>query len=195
MFVANHPFGVVDGIVLCDLALKARGDLRILLNSLLCQDRELAPYFLPIDIEVTKTAVKTNIWSKELAHEYLAQDIPVLIFPSDMVSIADKMGFCSIVDAPWTTFAAKIIREAEATVVPIYFHGRNSRMFHIASHISEPLRTALPVHEALRMFGQTVQLEIGAPMHWPKLGAQGGRADLTTFLYQQVQNLAQLRPD
>lgn len=190
MFVANHPFGVVDGVVLCDLALKARGDLRILLNSLLCQDRELAPYFLPIDFEETKTAVKTNIRSKQLAHEYLAQDIPVLIFPSGMVSTASKMGFGSVVDAPWTTFAAKIIREAEATVVPIYFHGSNSRKFHIASHISEPLRMALLVHEALRMFGQTVRLEIGAPIHWPELAKQGGRADLTNFLYQQVQNLA-----
>ena len=191
MFVANHPFGVVDGIVLCDLALKARGDLRILLNSLLCQDRELAPYFLPIDFEETKTAVKTNIRSKQLANEYLAQDIPVLIFPSGMVSTADKMGFGSVVDAPWTTFAAKIIREAEATVVPIYFHGCNSRKFHIASHISEPLRMALLVHEALRMFGQTMQVEIGAPIHWPELAKQGGRSDLTNFLYQQVQNLAQ----
>ena len=191
MFVANHPFGVVDGVVLCDLALKARGDLRILLNSLLCQDRELAPYFLPIDFEETKTAVKTNIRSKQLAHEFLAQDIPVLIFPSGMVSTADKMGFGSVVDAPWTTFAAKIIREAEATVVPIYFHGSNSRKFHIASHISEPLRMALLVHEALRRFGQTVQVEIGAPIHWPELAKQGGRTDLTNFLYQQVHNLAQ----
>ena len=34
MFVANHPFGVVDGIVLCDMALRVRGDLRIMLHSL-----------------------------------------------------------------------------------------------------------------------------------------------------------------
>ena len=32
MFVANHPFGVVDGIVLCDMALRVRGDLRIMLH-------------------------------------------------------------------------------------------------------------------------------------------------------------------
>ena len=70
MFVANHPFGVVDGIVLCDLALKVRGEIRIMINSLLCQDKDLAPYFLPIDFEPSKKAVTTNIRSKQLALEY-----------------------------------------------------------------------------------------------------------------------------
>ena len=88
MFVANHPFGVVDGIVLCDLALRVRGEIRIMINSLLCQDKDLAPYFLPIDFEPTKKAVATNIRSKQLALEFLSQDIPVLIFPSGMVSTA-----------------------------------------------------------------------------------------------------------
>ena len=189
MFVANHPYGVVDGVALCDLALKARGDFRILLNSLLCQDRQLAPYFLPIDFEETKDAQRTNIRSKQLALQHLSKDIPVLIFPSGMVSTANKFGFGEVVDGQWTTFAAKIIREARATVVPVYFHGCNSRKFHIASHIAEPLRMALLVHEALKKFGDTVRIEIGKPIHWQELEEQGSRAELTRFLYQQVQAL------
>lgn len=189
MFVANHPFGVVDGVVLCDMALKARGDLRIMLHALLCQDKQLAPYFLPIDFLATKVARKTNIRSKQLALEYLSNDIPVLIFPSGMVSTADKMGFGNVQDAPWTTFAAKIIREANATVVPIYFHGRNSRKFHIASHIAEPLRMALLVHEALNKFGHTLEVAIGDPINWESLQEHKGRQQLTTFLYDQVQAL------
>jgi putative hemolysin len=189
MFVANHPFGVVDGVILCDLALKARGDFRILLNSLLCQDRQLAPFFLPIDFEDSRDAVKTNIRSKQLALQYLSQDVPVLIFPSGMVSTARKFGFGSVVDAPWTTFAAKIIREANATVVPIYFHGHNSRKFHLASHIAEPLRMALLVHEALRMFGQQVDVTIGEPIGWSELESLGGRVELTSHLYGRVQAL------
>lgn len=189
MFVANHPFGVVDGVILCDLALKARGDFRILLNSLLCQDRQLAPYFLPIDFEESRVAVKTNIRSKQLALQYLSQDVPVLIFPSGMVSTASKFGFGSVVDAPWTTFAAKIIREAKATVVPIYFHGHNSRKFHLASHIAEPLRMALLVHEALRMFGQQIDVTIGEPIGWNELESFSGRVALTSHLYGRVQAL------
>jgi len=189
MFVANHPFGVVDGLVLCDMALKARGDLRIMLHSLLCQDKQLAPYFLPIDFQDTKEARKTNIRSKQLALSFLSQDIPVLILPSGMVSTASKFGFGAVQDAPWTTFAAKIIREANATVVPIYFHGRNSRKFHVASHIAEPLRMAFLVHEALNKFGHKVSVEIGEPLSWAELEDKGSRQDLTRFLYREVQAL------
>ena len=189
MFVANHPFGVVDGVILCDLALKARGDMRILLNSLLCQDKQLAPYFLPVDFENTREATKTNIRSKQLALEFLSNDIPVLIFPSGMVSTAGNFGFGAVDDAPWTTFAAKIIREAEATVVPVYFHGCNSRKFHIASHVAEPLRMALLIHEALRMFNSTLQVEIGDAIAWEQLQEVGGRSALTHYLYSQVQAL------
>ena len=189
MFVANHPFGVVDGIVLCDLALRVRGDLRIMLHSLLCQDSQLAQFFLPIDFQETKQALKTNIRSKQLALEFLSQDIPVLIFPSGMVSTADKFGFGTVRDAPWTTFAAKIIREARATVVPIFFHGQNSRKFHVASHIGEPFRMAMLVHEAINKFGKTVEIEIGEPLTWERLADRGGRQQLTDYLYQQVQSL------
>ena len=189
MFVANHPFGVVDGIVLCDMALRVRGDLRIMLHSLLCQDSQLAQFFLPIDFQENKQALKTNIRSKQLALEFLSQDIPVLIFPSGMVSTADKFGFGTVRDAPWTTFAAKIIREAGATVVPIFFHGQNSRKFHVASHIGEPFRMAMLVHEAINKFGKTVEIEIGEPLTWERLADRGGRQQLTDYLYQQVQSL------
>ena len=192
MFVANHPFGVVDGIVLCDMALRVRGDLRIMLHSLLCQDSQLAQFFLPIDFQETKQALKTNIRSKQLALEFLSQDIPVLIFPSGMVSTADKFGFGTVRDAPWTTFAAKIIREARATVVPIFFHGQNSRKFHVASHIGEPFRMAMLVHEAINKFGKTVEIEIGEPLTWERLADRGGRQQLTDYLYQQVQSLGEL---
>ena len=189
MFVANHPFGVVDGIVLCDMALRVRGDLRIMLHSLLCQDSQLAQFFLPIDFQETKQALKTNIRSKQLALEFLSQDIPVLIFPSGMVSTADKFGFGTVRDAPWTTFAAKIIREARATVVPIFFHGQNSRKFHVASHIGEPFRMAMLVHEVINKFGKTVEIEIGDPLTWEHLAGRGGRQQLTDYLYRQVQSL------
>ncbi len=192
VFVANHPFGVVDGMVLCDIAVKLRGDFRIMLHSLLCQDRELAPYFLPIDFTAAPQARKTNIRSRQLALEALADNVPVLIFPSGAVSTANRLGFGAVRDAPWTNFAARLVRDAEATVVPIYFHGRNSRKFHVASHIAEPLRTALLIHEARNKFGKTLRVEIGRPISWDSMRDLEGRQELTDFLYGQVQSLGKL---
>ena len=94
-----------------------------MINSLLCQDKDLAPYFLPIDFEPTKKAVATNIRSKQLALEFLSQDIPVLIFPSGMVSTAGGFGFGPVVDAPWTTFAAKSSGKPRQLSFPFFFTG------------------------------------------------------------------------
>lgn len=77
IFVANHPFGIVDGMVLCDIAAQVRGNLRIMIHAALCKDEDLAPYFLPVDFNETKNAVKTNIRSKQLALEALSHEIPL----------------------------------------------------------------------------------------------------------------------
>jgi putative hemolysin len=191
VFVANHPFGVIDGIILCQLAVQSRGDFRILLNSLLCQDKDLAPYFLPIDFAENKQAVKTNIMSKRAAKECLEQQIPVLIFPSGMVSTANKFGLGEVVDAPWSTFAAKLVKESNATVVPIHFYGQNSRKFHVASHIALPLRMALLVNEALNRFNSKVELTIGDPIQWTQMESMQKRQELTDFLYAKVQETGQ----
>ncbi|MDG2145506.1 MAG: hemolysin, partial [Porticoccaceae bacterium] len=156
----------------------------------LCRDRDLAPYFLPIDFHETKAAVKNNLHTKKLAQECLKEDIPLLIFPSGFVSTADCKGFGTVVDAPWTTFAAKLIRDAQATVVPVHFAGQNSRIFHVASHISEPLRMALLLKEASNKFGSKIDAEIGNPLPWSDLENIGDRQELTTYLYNQVRSLA-----
>lgn len=187
VLVANHPFGILDGLILCDLALKARGDFRIMINALLCQDKDLAPYFLPIDFDNTKAAVKNNIAAKKMALEAIKDNIPVIVFPSGMVSTADGMGLGKVIDGPWTTFAAKLIRDGQANVVPVYFPGCNSRKFHIASHIAEPLRMALLVHEALNKFGSTIDVHIGDTLYWETLAPMGNRQELTDHLYAAVQ--------
>jgi putative hemolysin len=192
VFLANHPFGVVDGLILCDMAIKARGNFRVLVNAMLCRDRNLAPHFLPIDFEESKQAAKNNIRTKKMAQQCLAENIPLLIFPSGFVSTADRKGFGKVVDAPWTTFAAKLIRDSQATVVPIHFEGQNSRLFHIASHISEPLRMALLLNEASNKFGSQVNVKIGDTITWAELETVGNRQELTRYLYDKVNSLAML---
>ncbi len=193
VMLANHPFGIVDGLLFCDLALRLRGDFRIMINSVLCQDKELAPHFLPVDFEQTKQAMKTNIRSKQLALECLSNDIPVLIFPSGMVSTAPKMGFGKVKDGEWTTFAAKLVREAQATVLPVFFHGRNSRKFHVMSHIAEPLRMGLLVHEAVNKFGRKVKVSIGEPVGWTSELEALTRKELTQVLYDAVSSIGSRR--
>jgi putative hemolysin len=190
VMVANHPFGVMDGTILCHLAAKVRGDFRILINALLCRDKDLAPHFLPVDFSPSMAAMKNNVAMGRRAREAMAEDIPVLIFPSGFVSTAGKFGTGRAVDAPWTTFAAKLISDARANVVPIFFHGQNSRAFHIASHLSECLRMAFLIREAKARFGTRFDVTIGDTLAYESLEGIKGRKALTHYLYDAVQQLA-----
>ena len=189
VFIANHPFGVIDGIALCDLAVRTRGDFRILIHAVMCQDEDLARYFLPVDFSNTKEATRNNIRSKRIAKKALVEGIPLLVFPSGFVSTADKFGLGQVREAPWTTFAAKMIRDAKATVVPVYFHGQNSRIFHVASHLSEALRSLALLNEVKKRFDGPVHTTIGEPLFWAELEAIQDRKTLTQFLYNEVQKL------
>ena len=190
VFISNHPFGIVDGLILCNIATLLCGDFKILINGLLCQDRDLARHFLPVDFATRMDAKKCNTRTKKIALESLSSGIPIAIFPSGTVSTANKFGFGQVVEAPWTTFAAKLIRESKATVEPVYFYGRNSRGFHIASHLVEPLRMGLLTREALHQFGRRGNLVIGSPIAFHRINTIESRNDLTHYLYSQVQELA-----
>ena len=134
-------------------------------------------------------ATRNNIRSKRIAKKALEEGIPLLIFPSGFVSTADRFGLGHVEEAPWTTFAAKMIRDAKATVVPVYFEGQNSRIFHVASHFSEALRSLALLNEVTKRFNKPVFTTIGEPLLWEKLEPIADRKTLTQFLYYEVQKL------
>ncbi|MEM1261000.1 MAG: lysophospholipid acyltransferase family protein [Pseudomonadota bacterium] len=188
--LANHPFGVIDGLVLCDLAMRLRGNFRVMINAALCQDRDLAPYFLPIDFADTRQAVRTNLASKKLARDALAAGIPVLIFPAGGVSTATRrFGFGPVEELPWSTFVARLIRDSRAAVLPLHFHGRNSRKFHVASSIAEFLRMALLLAEVRNKLDTDIHVTVGELLPFEALQRLGGRRELTDFLYRAVMGL------
>ena len=188
LFIANHPFGVIDGLILCNMALDYADDFQVVINSLLCQDRDLVPHFLPIDFSETKEAAKRNVRSKQLAGKALANGVPLILFPSGMVSTADAPGFGDVVDAPWTTFIAKLVMQYQPTVVPVFFHGQNTRLFHVASNIAEPFRMAMHMREALKRFGQTVSLDVGVHHSPEDYNHITSRQEMTEHFYKIVQD-------
>ena len=137
--------------------------------------------------------MKNNVAMGRRAREAMAADIPVLIFPSGFVSTAGKLGTGQAVEAPWTTFAAKLISDARASVVPVFFHGQNSRAFHIASHLSESLRMAFLIREAKARFGTRFDVTIGDTLPYESLEGIGGRKALTRYLYDAVQQLGDVQ--
>lgn len=179
--IANHPFGIVDGLALCYLASLVRSHFGILIHSALCREPLLAPHFLPVDFGETPEAVRINIDTKRRALATLRAGNAVAIFPSGAISIAHRI-FAPITDEEWKLFLAKLVQASDATVVPIFFPGQNSRLYHIASHINDTLRTSLIVREVYKRSHQPLRFVIGDPLSAESLHHIKGRRALIDHL-------------
>lgn len=194
VFVANHPFGIIDGLILCEIAARIRGDFRILLNNRLMKDEELNKLFLPVDFDGTPEATKKNVKTKKDAQQILENGGTVIIFPSGGVATRWKFGLGPLEELPWSTFAAKIIMKSKASVVPVNFEGENSAAFHMASSISESARLSLFIREVTRRMGTTIKFKIGNPIHFKEMEQLEGRKSLTEFLKKKVDELSSKSP-
>jgi putative hemolysin len=141
VFVANHPYGVLDGIVMAWLVSKVRSDFVVLTHIVLTRAPEAARFILPVDFSGTEEAERTNLASRAAARAHLERGGAVVLFPAGAISTApDKLGLKPAVDGRWQPFVSQLIQRSEATAIPIWFGGQNSRLFQIASHLSLTLR-------------------------------------------------------
>ncbi|NKI30871.1 lysophospholipid acyltransferase family protein [Croceivirga thetidis] len=188
IFIANHPFGVVDGIVFGHMVKQKRKDFKFLVNSVLCREKVLNRYFLPIDFATTKEAIQTNIKTRKDALRCIENGESIVIFPSGGVATS-KRPFKKAEELDWKKFILKLIRQSKASVVPFYFYGQNSPLFQFISQVSMDLRISMLLNEVRNKVGKTIKLAIGKPITFSEMQAYKGD-ELLDFLYNQVHQLA-----
>lgn len=186
IFIANHPFGVLDGLIACHLATTTRNNFKILTHRLLCRVEVIDPYMLPVDFDETKEAMMVNINTKKEAAATLRQGGTVVVFPGGGISTTEGFFSKSATDLEWKLFAAKLIQQAKATVIPIYFHGQNSRMFQVVSQVSMTLRLSLIIHELRKQMGKPVDVTIGDPIPYQDLAGIKQRKELLKHLREVI---------
>jgi putative hemolysin len=192
VIVANHPFGIGDGIAVLSLAEQLGRPFRVLINNELMKVPEMAPYSLPISFEETRQALALNMQTRHEAVRLLKEGVTLVVFPAGGVATA-RRGFGPAEDLPWKMFPAKLIQAARASVIPIYFEGQNGRLFHLASKVSMTLRISLLIREFRRLSGTTISSRIGSLIAWEELSAIADRKDILTRIYQAVFSMAPTR--
>jgi putative hemolysin len=164
LLVANHPFGIADGLSLGWLASQLRQDVRILTHSLLCAAPEFRPYLLPVDFAETPEARRRSATARRRAVEVLENGGAVAIFPGGSVATSNRPFHRPAAELPWHSFVARLATTEGISVVPVHFQGQNSHLFQLASHVSYPLRIALLFHETRRRIGGEIAMTVGDPL-------------------------------
>ncbi|MCX7558671.1 lysophospholipid acyltransferase family protein [Sulfitobacter sp. F26204] len=162
--VANHPHGMVDGMIFADLIGRVRPDYRILTRSLLTSIDEVAgSYMIPVPFPHDPDAQRKGVEMRARAMKHLKEGGVVALFPSGVVA-ASETWWGPAVESEWNVFTAKMIRRSGATVVPMKFPGQNSRAYQIANRISPMLRQGLLLHEIVHSCNKPQAPIVGHPI-------------------------------
>lgn len=174
--VSNHPYGILDGLILGHILSTVRnGEFRILANSVFRKAEELNRYLLPISFDENRDAIQQNIETRKSALSFLGNGGAIGVFPGGTVSTSITPFRSRPMDPVWRSFTARMISKSGAVVVPIFFEGSNSRLFQVASHLHNTLRLALLIKEFKRRTDEPVNLVIGEPIPSEELSSY--RAD------------------
>ena len=187
--VANHPFGVLDGIAIGHMLSQVRHDFKLLAHAALGRAQVFRPYLIPIEFDGDSSALRSNVFSKRAALAHLAEGGSLIVFPAGRVSTAEKV-FGRAIDDPWKLFPGKLIEISGAPVVPVYFEGQNGYLFHFVSKFSGALREALILREVARQIGGRVNAHIGRRMSAEDLRDFDSRQALLDHIRDTVYSLA-----
>ncbi len=190
VLIANHPYGILDGLMMGYLLSVLRGDFRIIAHRIFRKARELDRVILPINFDETKEAARENIVARATALDYLSTGGAIGIFPGGTVATA-ATPFARPMDPVWRNFTAKMIAKSGATVVPIYFDGQNSRMFQLASHLHYTLRLGLLIKEFRARIDEPVRIVVGDPIPQAQLDLhRGDPKQMMDFLRRATYDLS-----
>lgn len=167
--VSNHHFGSIDGLILNSIVGRRRPDFRILTTFMLTMIPSLRDSFIPVDN--FSSGGSKSITGIRAALGHIAEGKPLGFFPAGEVATWQKgknrtaVGNKKIVeDIPWAENIIKLIKKSSLPVIPIYFEGENSKMFHIFGRIHPRLRTIRLIHEMFNKKGTVVKVRIGQPI-------------------------------
>jgi len=175
VIVANHPHGLVDGMVLAELIGRVRTDYKILTRSLLTGVAEIEDFMIPVPFPHEDDALDKNLEMRKRAMSHLAGGGCVVLFPSGVVASSRRM-WGPAIEAEWNPFTAKMIFRSGATVLPVRFPGRNSRAYQIANRISPTLRQGLLLHEVCHALNRPQRPIVGNPVSPVEVQDWAGRS-------------------
>ena len=190
IIVANHAFGVADGVSLCSVVSKKRQDYKIITHKVLRQAEAVKDKIIPIDFSPNRTAMISNIDARKEAEKILQNDGVIVIFPSGQIATKEDLKLKTRAhDGNWKQFVSKLIVKTKSPVLPSYFEGQNSQLYHIANKMGQTFRYSLLMHELTRKIGDTISLHFGRVIPFSDFEKIGNLIEITQHLRNKTYSL------
>ncbi|MDR3765214.1 MAG: lysophospholipid acyltransferase family protein [Acidobacteriota bacterium] len=167
---ANHPFGMLDGILMASLLMKVRPDMKMLANQLLACMEKVSEHCILVDNMMGEGHETANRKGIREALDWLRDGHMLVVFPAGEVASWSRH-HRRVLDPAWNRNMARLARMSGAVSVPAFINGTNSVGFHLAGMINPKLRTLFLPHELLNKRGRRFEVRFGAPVEGETLKA------------------------
>ncbi len=161
--VSNHPFGGIDGLLLIKLIGTVRPDYKVLPNFLLKRMEPVSEYLFNFNLLENGAPERPPLSDLKIAYHHLEAGHPMGIFPAGEVSSFDQ-DIQAVTDPQWKFRALQALKRARVPVVPVYFQGKNSRLFHFLGRIHPKLQTVKLPTEMFNKRKRIINIRIGTPI-------------------------------
>lgn len=188
--VANHPFGGIEGLALALVLGSARNDYRIIANYILGRIPELKEIFLLVDPFETPDSPRRSLSGLRQTYRWLDGGGMVALFPAGEVAHL-HLRHRDVVDPPWTSTVARLVRHAECPVVPLYFDGRNGPLFQMLGLVHPVIRTAMLPREFLAHRGRAIEVRVGSPIPYSQLRSCEDDGAMVALMRRRTEILAE----
>lgn len=193
VFVANHPFGGVEGVMLGALMFRVRDDARLIVNEMLGCMPEMQRMSFLVNVFGSRDATRGNVRALRQAVSHLKSGGCVGVFPAGAVSHL-HLEQRRVSDPPWSPHIAWLARRARASVVPVYFPGRNGMMFQLAGLVHPRVRTALLPRELINKNHRVCRPLIGTVIGPDEMAAFSSDEQAIQYLRHRCYALAERLP-
>ena len=181
--IANHAFGVADGVSICSMISKVRQDYKMVTHKVLRQAEAVKDKILPIDFNESKEALLANISTRKEAEKVLLNEGVLILFPSGRIATKKNlMKNTKADDGEWKQWVSKLILKTKSPVLPIFFDGQNSQWYHIANKLGLTFRYSLCMYELKRKIGDNIYMYFGSLISYDHLSKIGDIREITRYL-------------
>jgi putative hemolysin len=190
IFVANHPLGGFDGVMLLhELGKRYDRKVKVLVNDILMNAKNMDGVFVPINKHGSQATENVRRIDR-----IFQSDDQVMTFPAGLVS-RRKKGV--IRDPEWKkSFITKAVQH-ERNVVPIHITGRCSNFFYNLANLRKFFRIRANIEmfylpgETFKHKGGTYRITIGKPIDFRTFDKRLKPAEWAEKVKQYVYELAQ----
>ncbi len=161
--VANHPHGLVDGMIMAEIVNRVRSDFKILTRSLLTGIPEVEQFMIPVPFPHEDNSRELSLQMRIDTMNHLKAGGAIILFPAGKVACSEHW-FGPAIEAEWNLFTHKMVHKSGATILPMHFTGQNSRAYQISNRLSSTLRQSLLLYEIKRALFKPQRPHIGTPI-------------------------------